>query len=529
VTKTIAGTAAGSQGFVVIHVDCNDGVSRRPFFIRAKAPAGDRSRTYDNIAVGTVCTVTETKNGSVVGVKVVVVGDGKQATIESGKTETVNITDTYSFVGSLLVRKTIAGPAAGQQGPITIHSVCDGTPLTPDFTIPAGASAGDHTMQYDDIPIPSEGGANCTVTETADGHTSTVTVVVTGSGATVNVSHGEIAEADISDTYGLAPGQLEVTKSIAGPLAGQQGQVVIHTVCNGTALTPDFVIPAGAIGVQSQIYSGIATPASCVVTETANGATSTVSATVTGSPQTATISPGGSGAAHITDTYGPAPGSLLVTKTIGGERAGQQGPVTIQVACNGRPLSPDFVIPAGTPAGSVSQSYDGIPAGSVCTVTETADGTAGTITTTVSGNGQTVTVPAGSVVPVNLADEYELTPAPAPDIPTTTDGSLKVTKTIAGPAAGKQGQIAILIACGGAGHDYAFLIPAHHSAGSVSRAFELPAGTRCTVAETKNGKTGAVTATSPRGSRKVTVPANRAVTVRLTDTFFGVQAVSVTG
>ena len=47
---------------------------------------------------------------------------------------------------------------------------------------------------------------------------------------------GEIAEADISDTYGLVPGQLEVTKSIAGPLAGQQGQVVIHTVCNGTAL-----------------------------------------------------------------------------------------------------------------------------------------------------------------------------------------------------------------------------------------------------------------------------------------------------
>ncbi|MGH3427853.1 MAG: DUF5979 domain-containing protein, partial [Mycobacteriales bacterium] len=458
VTKTIAGTAAGSQGLVVISVKCDDGVSRRPFVIRRHAPAGDRSRTYDNIPVGTLCTVTETKNGSVVGVKVVVAGDGEQATIESGKTETVDITDTYSFVGSLLVRKTIAGPAAGQEGPITIHSECDGTALTPDFVIPAGTPAGDQTMLYNDIPVPSTAGANCTVTETADGHTSTVTVVVTGSGQSVNISPGEIAEADISDTYGLAAGQLEVTKSITGPLAGQQGQVVIHTVCNGTALTPDFVIPAGATGVQSELYSGIATPASCVITETANGATSTVAASVTGSPQTATISPGGSGAAHITDTYGQAPGSLLVTKTIAGERAGQQGPVTIHVVCNGSALSPDFVIPAGTRAGSVSQSYDGIPAGSVCTVTETADGTTGTITTTVSGNGQIVTVPAGSVVPVNLADEYELTPVPAPDIPTTTDGSLKVTKTIAGPAAGKQGQIAILVACGGAGHDYAFRI-----------------------------------------------------------------------
>jgi hypothetical protein len=526
VTKTIAGPAAGSQGRVVIDVACNDGVSRLPFVVRAGAPAGHRSRIYHNIPVGTVCTLTETSNGSVVGVDVVVSGDGRQATIESGKTETVSVTDTYSFVGSLLVRKTIAGPAAGQQGPITIHSECDGTALAPDFAIPAGAPAGDQTMQYDQIPAP----ATCTVTETTDGHTSTVSVDVTGSGQTVSVAPGEIAEADIGDTYGLAPGQLEVTKTIAGPLAGQQGQVVIHTVCDGTALAPDFVIPAGATGDQSQVYSGIPTPASCVVTETANGSTSTVSAVVSGSPQTATIEPGGSGAAHITDTYGPAPGSLLVTKTIAGERAGQQGPVTLHVVCNGTALSPDFVLPAGTPAGSVSQSYDGIPAGSVCTVTETADGATGTITAIVAGSGQTATVAAGKVVPVNLTDVYELMPAPAPDVPTTTDGFLRVTKTITGPAAGKQGRIAILVTCAGAGHDYAFLIPAHHRAGSVSRVFaNLPAGTRCTVTETQNGKTSAVTATSSGKSTKVTIPPNRGVTVNRTDTFFGVQAVSVTG
>ena len=151
--------------------------------------------------------------------------------------------------------------------------MCDGKALTPDFVIPAGTPAGDQTKQYDHIPAP----ATCTVTETADGHTSTVSVVVEGSGQTVSVPPGEIVEADISDTYGLVPGQLEVTKTIAGPLAGQQGMVVIHTVCNGTALTPDFVIPAGApAGVQSQIYSPIPTPASCVVTETADGHTSAV-------------------------------------------------------------------------------------------------------------------------------------------------------------------------------------------------------------------------------------------------------------
>ena len=200
--------------------------------------------------------------------------------------------------------------------------MCDGTALTPDFVIPAGTPAGDQTKQYDDIPVP----ATCTVTETADGHTSTVSVDVEGSGQTVSVPAGDIVEADISDTYGLVPGELEVTKSIAGTLAGQQGEVVIHTVCNGTALTPDFVIPAGATATTHTSTRPYPTPANCVVKETVNGATSAVSAAVIGSPHTVTIPPGGSGAAHITDTYGPAPGSLLVTKTIAGSALGSRDP-----------------------------------------------------------------------------------------------------------------------------------------------------------------------------------------------------------
>ena len=435
VKKTIAGEAAGSQARVVIEVNCDDGITRPDFIIPAGAPAGTTSKTYEPIAVGTKCTVIETANGSVVGTEVVVTGDGQEVTIPPGQSETVDVTDTYHHVGSLIVRKTIAGPGAGQESEIRIHSVCNGTALTPDFVIPAGTPAGDQTMQYDHIRVP----ATCTATETVDGHTSTVSVVVEGSGQTVSVPTGDIIEADISDTYGLVPGELEVTKSIAGPLAGQQGMVVIHTVCNGTPLTPDFVIPAGTpAGNQSQIYSPVPTPASCVVTETMNGATSAVSAAVIGSPHTVTIPPAGSGAAHITDNYGPAPGSLLVTKTIAGPRAGHQGPVTIHVACDGTALSPDFTIAAGTPAGSVSHSFDNIPAGSVCTVTETADGATATVTATVAGNGQKVTIPAGKVVPVNIMDVYLGAP-----------GALRVIKTIAGPAARQHGSIAILVACGG--------------------------------------------------------------------------------
>jgi TQXA domain-containing protein len=512
VRKTIAGSAAGSQGRVIIRVTCDDGARRPPFILRAGTHPGTRSRTYSHIPAGTKCTVIETSNGSSVGTQVVVIGDGREATIDADHTTVVRIRDIYYHVGALLVRKTIAGPAAGSQGPITIHSECNGRALTPDFTIPAGTPAGDQTKQYDDIRLP----ATCTVTETIDGSTSTVAVDVEGSGQTVSIAPGEIAEADITDTYGLAAGQLELIKSIAGPLAGSQGPVTIQAVCNGTALSPAFVIPAGATGDQSQTYSNIPTPATCVVSETADGSTSAVTATVIGSPETVTIPAGGSGTAHITDTYGAAPGSLLITKTIAGTLAGSQGPVTIQAVCNGTALSPAFVIPAGTPAGIVSQSYDGLPAGSVCTVTETSDGETTDVTATVTGDNQTVTVAAGKVVPVSLTDVYLRSPGFAGD---GTGGFLKVTKTIAGPAAHQHGPIVILAACGGAPNDYVFRIPAHTGVGSVSRVFSIPTGSRCTVTETADGHNGAVAVVASGSGKTVTIPADATVTTRLTDIF----------
>jgi hypothetical protein len=524
VKKTIAGPAAGSQGRVVIQLSCTNGLAGS-FVVDAGKAAGDYSTTHTDIPYGTTCTVYETDDGSNSSTSVTVTGNGQQVVIPSGTSATVGITNTYHFVpGSLIVRKTIAGPGAGLQGPVTIHTVCDGTALTPDFVIDAGAAAGAYTQQYDQIPAP----ATCTVTETADGHNSAVSVEIDGSGQTVSVPAGGIAEADVGDTYGLVPGQLEVTKTIAGPLAGSQGQIVIHTVCtspNGTPVIPDFVIPTMATGVQSHIYSGIPTPASCTVTETANGATSTVSAVATGSPSTVTIAPGGSGAAQITDTYGAVPGSLLVTKSIAGPVAGRQGPVTIQAVCNGIAL-PDFVIPGGTAAGNVSHSFDGIPAGSACTVTETTDGATTAIQAIVSGNPQTVTVPAGKVVPVSLLDVYELTPGYLADTFVAARGSLRVTKTIAGPAARRHGRIAILVACGGPLHAYAFLIPAH-TVGSVSRVFPgLRPGSRCTVLETADGRTHKVTVVAHGRRQKVTIRAGGTATAHQTDVFTGVARVT---
>ena len=64
--------------------------------IPAGAPAGVTSTTYRDIPAGAICTVTETSTGSVVGTKVTVTGDGQQVTIPSGKSTTVDVTDTLT-------------------------------------------------------------------------------------------------------------------------------------------------------------------------------------------------------------------------------------------------------------------------------------------------------------------------------------------------------------------------------------------------------------------------------------------------
>jgi Domain of unknown function (DUF5979)/Thioester domain len=319
-------------------------------------------------------------------------------------------------------------------------------------------------------------------------------------------------------------GSLKVTKTIAGPAAGSQADVVIHVACtNGRKFHP-FAIPAGTpAGNKSRTYHNIVAGTVCTVTEESNGSKAGTDVVVTGDGQQVTIPSDGTATVKITDTYHaivspgpPTTGSLVVTKTIAGPVAGSQGAVTIQAVCNGTPLSPKLMIAAGTKASNVSQSFNDIPGGSVCTVTESADGSTDKVTATVSGSGHQVTVPAGAAVPVHVTDVYEGAP-----------GSLIVTKKFEGSGAHQHGRAAILVACGGPVDVFTFVIPAH-TAGSVSRAFDgIPAGSRCTVTEVAVGRTARVTAVAIGKRQTVTIPAGGTATVHITDKF-AIKAVTVT-
>ncbi len=355
--------------------------------------------------------------------------------------------------GSLVVNKTIGGTGAGQQGEIVIHVACEGTVL-PDFTIPANTPAGTVSHTYDNLPA----GAKCTVIETVDGHTSTVNVRKGGSGITVTIPSGGSVSADLTDTF--ATGSLIVNKTISGDGAGQQGAVTISVTCGGVA-QPDFTIPAGApAGTVSQEYTGILAGTVCTVTETANGATGTVVVTTDGSPQTVTISTGGTGTVTVTDANELVPGALVVNKTLSGSAAGQQGLIGILVACGGDNVFA-FLIPPGTPGGTVPRVFEGIPAGSTCTVTESINGSTAAVDVVTVGSGQQVALTPGGTGSVDLTNAIEPaatppTPAPTTIVPTepsTEPGTLPSTGggsdagrlTLLALAAGGVGAVLVLV------------------------------------------------------------------------------------
>lgn len=422
---------------------------------------------------------------------------------------TVSAAAEFLAPGSLTVDKAITGPAAGRQGRVVIHTVCDGMPLTPSLVIRSGAPRGTYAHTYRDIPA----GSRCTVTATEDGHTRTVTVTVVGDGQQVTVPAGGRVTARLTDVYHRIPGSLRIYKLIVGPAAGHQGKIVIRTVCSGRPLRPDFVIRARArAGLYVHTYTNLPAGSICRVTAIVDGHTSTVRATVTGNHKLVRIPAGHTASAALIDHYHFVPGSLLVSKTITGPAAGDQDKVVIHTVCNGKAVSPDFVIAAGTAASTTSHTYAGIPAGSVCTVTETVNGHTSTVTVAVTGSGQRVAVPAGGTARARITDRYGHVP-----------GSLVVNKTITGPAAGKQHAVAIGVSCtlnAVTTFTGTFTIAAGSAPGSYFKTFVgIPAGSVCIVTETADGSTATVLVSTTGSPQTVTIPAGGGATADLTDTY----------
>ena len=233
-----------------------------------------------------------------------------------------------------------------------------------------------------------------------------------------------------------------------------------------------MIVPAGDTSAPPVVLDGIPAPITCNVSELLDGATDTVEVTTTGLGEV-TLGPGDDVTVTVTDDYQPRPATLVLTKVITGDAAGQHGPIQITANCDGTTAT--FDIPAGV-TDPAPFTIDGIAPGATCTIAEPIDGsTAAVAVSTSPALPFTVgPIPAGGTLAATITDEYTL-----------LTGRLLVAKQVFGPAADSRGAITITVDCSDgttASITYAPTDPL-----TALDVGPVPFGTTCTVTEPATG------------------------------------------
>ncbi|WP_426308651.1 thioester domain-containing protein [Cellulosimicrobium sp. E-16] len=233
----------------------------------------------------------------------------------------------------------------------------------------------------------------------------------------------------------FAAGSLEVTKVVTGDGAGLQSEVTLDVVCTSPdgedSVEHTLTVPAGAAaGDHAQVVGGLPVEWSCVVTETDDGDNGLVVVTSTSTvPESVLISNGDTVEVTVTNTYDVATGGLRVSKAVAGPAAGAQGPITLVLTCDDPEGAYDqqVELPGGLAGGDhVALELEGIPAGTTCTVEETAGGaTESTLLTQTTVTPESVTITEDETAEVLVSNTYDTapTPTPTPTTPTTPGGA----------------------------------------------------------------------------------------------------------
>ena len=303
-----------------------------------------------------------------------------------------------------------SGPTDGVTGPFTITS--DAATVTVE--VPAGYTL--YTDPAGTVPLTGTTVTSGTQLWVRNDNQTTDPVVLTAT-AVVPVQTGNVylyagnnpqvttaqklilaADAQIeSNAQATAEffvaGDLTVSKAFAGEGAGLQGDISLLVDCGASGVFT-FEIPAGTTEAVTETVSGLPLGTVCSVTEPVTGSTTAVTVTPV-LPEPVTITDGENLLA-VTNTVDLNPGSLLVTKTITGTGAGLQDDIVIHVQCGEGILDEVFVLAAGTTAGQYTQLYEGIPAGTLCNISEPTSGANEDVTVESSFTGEVTILPGAT-------------------------------------------------------------------------------------------------------------------------------------
>ncbi|GAA1507979.1 hypothetical protein BJ978_001281 [Agromyces terreus] len=313
---------------------------------------------------------------------------------------TVTVTNAYEIGGFEITKEVVESGAVDQDGnPIaadpefTFTANCDWLgadvvlPVDRDFTLHAGDD-----KEFAPLPV----GANCTVTETDAAGASVTTVEITEDGIATDLGETDSVDFTIlpDDAGGTHLTALEVTNeytvgslSIAKDVTGTGAdtwapdEFTVHLVCTWDQATTnpvyedDLVIAAN----DTVTVDNLPTGAECAVTEPDDGG-------ATGDPtiEPASVTIGIEGAdgdpVAITVTNDFRTGGFAVEKTVAGSGIDYSADVefTFDYVCTYEGATVDdgelSITGDGTAGPLTSESVTGLPVGSDCTITETADG-----------------------------------------------------------------------------------------------------------------------------------------------------------
>ncbi|MFE5335020.1 DUF5979 domain-containing protein [Isoptericola sp. NPDC056573] len=432
---------------------------------------------YEGLPVGAECTVTETNTfGASSSTMTVDDGEPVEGTTvdvvvppaDGGEPTTVTVTATNTFLTApLVVRKVVDGDG-GAYAPTMpdlppLPEIPDG-PITPEVLAELLAQVEQYlddvpfdefpyevtlectTSQGDPVPIPGGSvrpfgpgfpglyfglpdGAECTATETRTGNADQVTLdpnpVTIDGEATVFAP----VEMTVTNTYDL--GGFTVEKVVDGDAADfGVGPFEVSAQC--TLRGEEIDVPGGATRTLEAggtvTYGDLPIGTECVVTETdsAGASSSTVSTTVEGGDPGQVVVPGADAdAAVVTVTNTFDVGSVAVEKVVDFEGSSYDvGPFEVTLACTFQ--REDIEIPGGAAreiAAGDTVTYDGLPIGAECVVTETDDGGAASSTVSTVGDGDpgAVTV-AADPASVTVTNTFAPPPPPAGGDGTDTGG-----------------------------------------------------------------------------------------------------------
>ncbi|HEY9323868.1 MAG TPA: DUF5979 domain-containing protein [Agromyces sp.] len=420
---------------------------------------------------------------------------------------TITIDNVYLLAG-LEISKTVDSDAVDaadepiEFGPFEVSVTC--TYLGGEFWAD-GYDANDpmvfeisdgDTVQLTGMPA----GAECAVEETDAADASSTTVAsetaegpvapVDGTSTTVILTADEGTEITNSVAFVNAyeVGPLQIDKVIApadSPFA--ESEFTVHVTCTlGDVTTWDGdlqITPTGPAEVE-----GIAAGSVCTVEETDTGfandvdvATSPVTIVPDGSPETALVT--------VTNTY--TEGSLTVAKEIEGfDDPDYVGPFEVTLLCVD-PTSAILVvaIPGGptrelTEAGGWTATYDRLPTGARCILSESDDGGA-TETQVLDADGNPVRV-------FTIEEDTELS---LRVVNTFETGAIEITKTVSGDGAELwgAGPFTVDVSCAFDGQTLpGFPVVVEIEADATSEPIAAPVGSECVVTEDDDGGASAV-------------------------------------